>query len=485
MPSRAPKTPPPSELIDPKYSRSYTVGKLLGTGGFAHVYELTDTVTGLKYAGKVFDKSAMKKDRAREKLRSEINIQRGLHHPNIVSLYSHFEYRDKIYFIMELCPNTSVHALLQKRKYLNEYEARFIFKGILNGVAYLHSRNIIHRDLKLHNFFFSSSFDVKIGDFGLSAELMSIEDHRKTMCGTPNYMAPEIVSRSVDGHSFHVDIWSLGVILFTMLFGRPPFETRDLKLTYKRITSVDYTYPENPKVSAEAKTLISRLLQADPQLRPSITELELDPWLQEWQPLSFSPDVFSTPIEPDTKSALRRVQSPDITSHPSVPYVLCWMDYSDRYGLGYILSDGTVGAVFNDETKAFITPELKDRGEFVFINRKLAVPDQMYDGPPEIYSLRYCSDALKKKSKLLMIFDKNLNAHLETKEGRQVCHLRPTSLNQIIYMKKFHSSNRATAFRLSNRTLQANFADHSKIVVSVNDHSLSFWMTVGGVMISL
>ncbi|KAL0216389.1 hypothetical protein P9112_008573 [Eukaryota sp. TZLM1-RC] len=467
--------PPPSIVHDIKGSRSFALGKMLGVGGFARVYELTETKTRHKYAVKVFEKETLKKDRAREKLSSEIHIQRGLHHPNIVSLYNAFEYDDKVYILLELCPGTTVHQLLQRRKKLNEYEARYIFKKILSGVVFLHSRNVIHRDLKLHNFFFTTTYDIKIGDFGLSAQLVTESESRKTMCGTPNYMAPEIIRRADEGHSFHVDIWSLGIILFTMLFGRPPFETKDLKSTYRRITSVDFTFPDLPNVSEEAKSLISRILQADPQCRPSLTEIELDPWMQGWAPLSLSSEVYTTPITPNDKNLneLERTQSPEPSNHPSVPYVLCWMDYSEKYGLGYILSDGTVGAMFNDESKAFVTPELKERNEFAFIDRKSASPDQLYDATPQIHSLRYCPDDLKKKSKLIMLFEKNLSAHVKSR-NTVFSHTRPNSFDQVIYLKSFHCSNRATSFRLSNRILQANFADHSKIIVDVGCQVLTF-----------
>ncbi|KAL0212740.1 hypothetical protein RCL1_006366 [Eukaryota sp. TZLM3-RCL] len=469
--------PPPSEVMDIKRNKTYIVGKLLGVGGFARVYEFTELDTNTVYAGKVFDKSTLSKERAREKLSSEIQIQRGLHHINIVSLHHAFEYLDNVYLLLELCPGTSVHSLLQKRSFINEYEARFIFKRILNGVAFLHSHNIIHRDLKLHNLFFSSSYDIKIGDFGLAAQLVTEQEHRRTMCGTPNYMAPEIVSRCSEGHSFTVDIWALGVILFTMLYGRPPFETTDLKATYQRITTVDFSFPESPCVSMEAKCLISKILQLNPDLRPSLTEIELDPWLNEWCPSSLSESVFTNPVLPINQSEVVESQTPEVSAHPPVPFVLCWIDRTEKNGLGYVLSDGTVGALFNDSSKAFITPQLKTQQEFAFISRKIGGPDLSYDSIPQIHSIKFCPENLKKQISLLLQFEGALLAHVKSKSPTGVAvfhHSVPSSIETVLYVKKHFASERATCFRLSNRTLQANFADHSKIIVSVPNQVITY-----------
>lgn len=113
---------------------------------------------------------------------------------------------------------------------------------LISAVEYMHSNRVIHRDLKLGNIFLSADMEMKVGDFGLAAKLEFSEEKKRTMCGTPNYIAPEIVEGSV-GHSYEVDIWSMGVICFAFLFGRPPFETNEVKLTYKKIKSCEYTFP--------------------------------------------------------------------------------------------------------------------------------------------------------------------------------------------------------------------------------------------------
>jgi len=101
-------------------------------------------------------------------------------------------------------------------------------------LKYLHEKRIIHRDLKLGNLLLGKSFDIKIADFGLAAKIDHDGEKRRTICGTPNYIAPEVLDKKI-GHSYEVDIWSLGVICYTLLIGKPPFETNDTKLTYKKI----------------------------------------------------------------------------------------------------------------------------------------------------------------------------------------------------------------------------------------------------------
>ena len=128
----------------------------------------------------------------------------------------------------------------------------------------MHANKVIHRDLKLGNLFINDKMQIKIGDFGLATKLEFDGDRKRTICGTPNYIAPEILEGK-NGHSYEVDTWSLGVIIYTLLIGKPPFETSDVKTTYKKIKQNNYNFPENPKISQQAKDLISSILTLDPE----------------------------------------------------------------------------------------------------------------------------------------------------------------------------------------------------------------------------
>ena len=118
----------------------------------------------------------------------------------------------------------------------------------MSALKYMHAHKVIHRDLKLGNLFLNDKMQIKIGDFGLATKLEFDGDRKWTICGTPNYIAPEILEGR-NGHSYEVDVWSLGVIIYTLMIGKPPFETNDVKTTYKKIKQNNYSFPENPKIS--------------------------------------------------------------------------------------------------------------------------------------------------------------------------------------------------------------------------------------------
>ena len=247
----------------------YERGKFLGKGGFAKCYEMKRVDTGKIFAAKVFEKKALTNGRSRKKLINEIKLHKKLHHLNIVNFEHFFEDKENVYILLELCSNQTLNELVKRRKRLTEIEVQCYTLQIIKALKYIHNHRIIHRDLKLGNLFLTNKLELKLGDFGLAAKLEYDGQRRKTVCGTPNYIAPEILEKK-NGHSYEVDIWSLGVIIYTMLFGRPPFETADVKLTYKRIKMNSYKFPENIKVDPSAKKLISSILNLDPSKRPSL-----------------------------------------------------------------------------------------------------------------------------------------------------------------------------------------------------------------------
>jgi len=222
-----------------------------------------------QYALKVVNKATLVKPRAKQKLQTEIKIHRTLNHANVVRFERFFEDNHNAYMLLELCANNSMSDLMKRRKKLCEFEARFYLLQIVSSLKYLHAHGVIHRDLKLGNLFIDHHMQVKVGDFGLATRLTHPDERKKTVCGTPNYIAPEILEGK-DGHSFEVDIWSTGVILYTLLVGKPPFESKDVKSTYKRIIANQYSFPDHTPVCDHAKNLIRHMLQARPEKRPSL-----------------------------------------------------------------------------------------------------------------------------------------------------------------------------------------------------------------------
>lgn len=140
-------------------------------------------------------------------------MHQSMDHPNIVKFIECFEDNQNVYILLEMCSNKTLMDMHRRRKRFTEPEARYFMIQILGAVKYMHSRRVIHRDLKLGNIFLDENMHVKIGDFGLAALLLSDSERKKTICGTPNYIAPEVLFGKQDGHSLEVDIWSVGIIL--------------------------------------------------------------------------------------------------------------------------------------------------------------------------------------------------------------------------------------------------------------------------------
>ncbi|KAF3087310.1 Cell cycle serine/threonine-protein kinase cdc5/MSD2 [Orbilia oligospora] len=268
-----PDTPPPI-ITDSRRGMDYRREKSLGEGGFARCFEVYNPDNEV-FAAKVVSKKSLSSQRMKSKFLGELQVHKTMEHPNIVRFKECFEDSQNVYMILELCNNKSLMDLLRRRKFFTEPEARFFLIQMLGAVKYMHSRNVIHRDLKLGNIFLDENLNVKIGDFGLAALLIDGTERKNTICGTPNYIAPEVLFGKEEGHSFEVDLWSLGIILYAMLIGKPPFQSSDVKEIYQKIKVATFSYPNNPpqQISHEAKDLIKSLLSPDPRNRPTIDDI--------------------------------------------------------------------------------------------------------------------------------------------------------------------------------------------------------------------
>ncbi|KAM5148140.1 serine/threonine-protein kinase PLK3 [Mantella aurantiaca] len=299
-PPRSGAPSPAKTIRDPQSGRSYTRGRLLGKGGFARCYEMTDALSNKSYAVKVIPHSRVAKPHQREKIVNEIELHRELLHKNVVKFSHHFEDNDNIYIFLEICSRKSLAHIWKARHTLLEPEVRYYLRQIISGLKYLHVRGILHRDLKLGNFFINDNMELKVGDFGLAARLEPPDQRKKTICGTPNYLAPEVLYRH--GHGPESDIWSLGCVMYTLLCGTPPFETSDLKETYRCIKQVKYTLPAC--LSSAAKQLIMGVLKRSPSER-----LTLDQILDH--------EFFTKGYTPDKLPPSSCVMVPDL--HPPNP----------------------------------------------------------------------------------------------------------------------------------------------------------------------
>ncbi|GAA5806037.1 hypothetical protein HPULCUR_011565 [Helicostylum pulchrum] len=266
----------PAVLIDSRHKVTYTKAGFLGVGAFAKVYRIKAQDETL-FAAKIVSKLSLKPENIRKKLFAEINIHRLLKHDYIVKFHSCFEDKLNIYLVLELCKNGTLSSMLRARKVLTEDEVRFYMGQILSALRYMSDNRILHRDLKLGNVLLDENMDCKLGDFGLAALLLNKEDRRRTICGTPHYIAPEILFNK-EGHNHRVDMWSAGILMYNLLFGKHPFHHDEPGKLYEQVRqnemNVEYSFPTKytgyRPVSDNAKDLIRKLLVNNPDDRLSV-----------------------------------------------------------------------------------------------------------------------------------------------------------------------------------------------------------------------
>ena len=480
-------------------TKTYHKGRYLGKGGFARCYEFTSAETNKITAAKIIPKSTLTRSSAKRKLMSEIKIHRSLHNSNIVGFEHFFEDSENVYILLELCTNQTMNELLKRRKRLAEIEVQCYLLQIISGLNYLHGHKIIHRDLKLGNFFISDNMEVKLGDFGLAAVIRHAGEKRKTICGTPNYIAPEVLDGQ--GHSYEVDVWAVGIVAYTLLVGKPPFETTEAQTTYRRIKMNAFSYPENIILSDVSKDLINRILITDPASRLTLSQIQQHEFFHQGNnipkvlpasmlacppPINFlrmhlpipasqaantskvheisqnlsknSPRTLREEVGHTERAERREETIRNLKATYSISNEVTvnkWVDYSNKYGLGYLLNNGTTGVFFNDATKMLM--HLKS-GKFMYFERKSG---EKVDSCAT-YGIGEAPKDLHKKVTLLNHF-KNYLEEMVKKDGEEV---PLNDKEESVYVKKWTKTRHAVLFRLSNKIVQVKFQDHTEIILS-------------------
>ncbi|XP_004486613.1 CBL-interacting serine/threonine-protein kinase 25-like [Cicer arietinum] len=266
----------------------YEIGKILGQGNFAKVYHGRNINTNENVAIKVIKKEKLKKERLMKQIKREVSVMRLVRHPHIVELKEVMANKAKVFMVVEYVKGGELFAKVTKGK-MEEHIARKYFQQLISAVDFCHSRGVTHRDLKPENLLLDENEDLKVSDFGLSAlpEQRRSDGMLLTPCGTPAYVAPEVLKKKgYDGSK--ADIWSCGVILFALLCGYLPFQGENVMRIYSKSFKADYALPE--WISPGAKNLISNLLVVDPEKRFSIPDIMKDPWFQIgfMRPIAFS-----------------------------------------------------------------------------------------------------------------------------------------------------------------------------------------------------
>ncbi|XP_057521795.1 CBL-interacting serine/threonine-protein kinase 6-like [Amaranthus tricolor] len=294
---------PPKQYCKMVMHGKYELGRVLGQGTFARVYYARNVETGKSVAMKVIGKEKVVRAKMMDQMKREISVMKRLKHPNIVELYEVMATKSKIFLAMELVRGGELHTKVSKEGKLEEDLARSYFKQLISAVDYCHSRGVFHRDLKLENLLLDQDGNVKVTDFGLSALFEEKGENEQVMlrtcCGTPHYVAPEIVSKKGQGYDgAKADIWSCGIILYVLLAGYLPFHDENVVQLYRKVNNGDFTCPT--WFSSEAKDLIIRMLDPNPSTRITVSEIMESSW---W---NFDVTVNSYEQETDASSFVKK-----------------------------------------------------------------------------------------------------------------------------------------------------------------------------------
>jgi len=287
--------------------------KVIGKGSFGKVIQVAKKDTGKIYAMKVLNKKTIIERNEMEHTKAEKNILQKLVHPFLVNLHYSFQTPEKLYFIMDYVNGGELFFHLQQEEKFPEERVRFYGAEICLGLEYLHSSGVLYRDLKPENILLTNAGHICLTDFGISKEGLESDDARTaTFCGTPEYLAPEVLAGK--GYGKAVDWWSFGTLIFEMLTGLPPFYSQDVQQMYSKIMNEELVVPDT--VSADAKSIVIKLLERDPEKRlKEPDQIKKQPF---FAPLNFEKLLLfevEPPYKPPVKDELSTVMiDPSFTS---------------------------------------------------------------------------------------------------------------------------------------------------------------------------
>ena len=277
---------------EPKIT-DFTLIKELGVGSFGRVILVQHNKTQAQYAIKAIDKRNTTNIQEKPYFRREIEIMYRIHHPNVVKLFGHFEDNTYCYFIMEYIQGGNIYSYVPKNgiRKISTQQVASIIKDVISATYFLHNMipPIIHRDIKPENVLLGSGMQAKLTDFGWS-NYMQGEYKRTTVCGTPIYLAPEMISNS--GHDEKVDIWCIGVLLFELMTGVQPWKGTDVNTVKMNISRLNINWPKN--MDKKARDLISKILKYYPYERISLENMLVHPFFTQ-----FFPNAISCLKKPD------------------------------------------------------------------------------------------------------------------------------------------------------------------------------------------
>lgn len=269
--------------------KKYKIYKLLGEGAFSQVFLAQHRISKIRRCIKAIAKDNFTQDE-NESIMNEIKVLKQIDHPHIVKIIEYYENENELFIVTEFLEGGELFNKIEELNTFSEKDTSIIIKQVLSAVAYMHKKSMTHRDLKPENIMFMGSdeddLNLKLIDFGTSRKV-EYKEHLRSKMGTPYYIAPEVLNHD---YGIECDIWSVGVILYILLCGYPPFNGSCDKKIMERIKRGTFVFPEEEwdSVSKEAKHLITQMLMLDPKKRPTADRLLQHPWFVNQETLKSS-----------------------------------------------------------------------------------------------------------------------------------------------------------------------------------------------------
>ncbi|EAX85713.1 CAMK family protein kinase [Trichomonas vaginalis G3] len=296
-----------SEVTIPKIFENYEFVRKIGYGSFSSVVLVRHLKTKEYFACKIVSRKMLEEQQIFSRFEQEVRLMQSFNHPYVIHTFDVVFDPQYIYIVMEYCPNGELFSYILSLVRLPEMEVNRILRQILQALQYIHSKKVAHRDIKPENILLDSHMDIRLSDFGLCKE-MSHGSLLKTPCGSPFYAPPEIINNDkYDG--VKSDIWSLGVVVFTMSTGALPWSHTNHAQLFKQITTTDVTVPQG--LSPPLRQIITLMLQRDPNARPTPTELLAMPWLADDSSIDSTPTPLRRRYSSDNTAYARKLGTAD------------------------------------------------------------------------------------------------------------------------------------------------------------------------------
>ncbi|XP_031636237.1 serine/threonine-protein kinase PLK1-like isoform X2 [Contarinia nasturtii] len=505
----------PELIVNSKNGNTYERLHFIGQGSYGKCYEVVKTTTKERLACKTLSFKMTKDSEMQKIIQAEISIHRKLmKHPHIVQYIESFDDGSHVYMIQELCSNHSLRDLQKTRGTVSTDECRYFVSQVLKGAQYIHECKIIHRDIKLSNVLIDKNMQLKICDFGLAIKLEDPRMASRSLCGTTNYLAPEVIMRK--GFQTRSDVWAIGVICFVLLFGYKPFEEGDAFATHERILSADYKITAD--VDSEVKAFFRAVFNKEVTYRSSAEQcLQLAFFSKHNIPkvlptqtltqMSFSEAakpsscnyidvnvetkdvtyqeicVKMGPILPKTFKNINQVRVledvfdrfnamcryyiqsdqnlsdiSDVDTFNPVHWVNRWsFDQNSASGFAYELSDGTTGMIFHEGLRFMRTPKKR---LWAWQSNEESFREVKDD-----FDAARLDHKIQKFDELETTMLKNGSTKIET----------AYNYRKKVFVYTWFQTDEATVMLLSNHTIQINFTQgHKKMLISPLEGKVTF-----------